>query len=278
MKTRILSFCISFIIIVIVFIGKTSFAQSEQTIQSKTITVKGVSFNMIRVEGGDFWMGAQSSDPKGINYDEEAWDDISKTPTDYEGPVHKVTLSTFYIAETEVTQELWEAVMYDNPSYNKGKNLPVESIDWFDCQTFVQELSNKTGLRFRLPTEAEWEYAARGGNNSNHYKFAGSNDINEVGVFLDHNSAKTYPVKTKKPNELGIYDMSGNVTEWCEDRFDYYSASDQINPNVQSSNYDESARVIRGACIYIINRIPHRGNWAPFNKKLFCGMRLVLVD
>ena len=159
-----------------------------------------------------------------------------------EKPVHSVTLNDYYIGETEVTQELWEAVMGSNPSVFKGSKKPVEMVSWNNCQEFIMKLNRLTGRDFRLPTEAEWEYAARGGNKSQGYKYSGSNTIDDV-AWYDENSLSTHPVGTKAPNELGLYDMSGNVWEWCSDWYGDYSSSSQTNPTGSSSG---SGRVLRG--------------------------------
>ena len=186
----------------------------------ETFTVNGVSFNMVRVEGGTFQMGSR-----------------------YERPEHQVTLSTYSIGETEVTQALWETVMGSNPSNWKGENLPVESVNWKDCQVFIKKLNKLTKRKFRLPTEAEWEYAARGGNKSRGYKYAGSNTIDDVAWYKDNSGEQTHQVKAKRANELGLYDMSGNVEEWCQDWYGGYSSDAQINPTGPGST---SYRVIRG--------------------------------
>ena len=191
-------------------------------------TVNGVSFKMIKVEGGTFNMGA-TSEQQNFDYDEK--------------PVHSVILSNYMIGETEVTQELWQAVMGNNPSYFKGANMPVEKVSWDDCQTFITKLNQLTGKKFRLPTEAEWEYAARGGNKSKGYQYSGSNNIGDVAWYWDNSNKTTHPVKTKQPNELGIYDMSGNVSEWCQDWYGGYSSSSQTNPKGPDSGDD---RVNRG--------------------------------
>ena len=143
----------------------------------------------------------------------------------------------------EVTQKQWKAVMGNNPSNWKGDNLPVENVSWNDVQKFIKKLNAKTGGHFRLPTEAEWEYAARGGAKSRGYKYAGSNDAGSVGWYSNNSGAKTHPVGQKKPNELGLYDMSGNVWEWCQDWKGSYSSSAQTNPKGPSSG---SYRVDRG--------------------------------
>ena len=195
-------------------------SRNNNSYNEQTFTVKGVEFKMIKVEGGTFNMGATSEQG---NYDND------------EKPVHSVTLSDYYIGETEVTQELWQAVMGSNPSYFTGNNQrPVEQVSWNDCQEFIRKLNQLTGKSFRLPTEAEWEYAARGGKHSKNYvyKYSGSNNADEVAWYYGNSGNKTHPVKTKKANKLGLYDMSGNVREWCNDWYgkDYYKNSPQTNP------------------------------------------------
>ena len=205
--------------------------------QDRSFTVGGVTFKMIAVEGGTFTMGATS---------EQGSDAL-----DREKPTHSVTLSSYSIGETEVTQALWQAVMGSNPSNFSGSNKPVEHVSWDDCQDFIRRLNALTGENFRLPTEAEWEYAARGGNKSRGYKYAGSNTIDNVAWYWDNIPSQssgsagygTQVVATKSPNELGLYDMSGNVDEWCQDWYGDYSSSSQTNPTGPSSR---SARVIRG--------------------------------
>ena len=164
-----------------------------------------------------------------------------------EKPAHSVTLSSFYIGKYEVTQSLWKAVMGSNPSDWKGDNLPVENVSWNDSQTFLRKLNAMTGKNFRLPTEAEWEYAARGGNLSRGYQYSGSKKIDDVAWYNNNSGGETHPVGTKAPNELGIYDMSGNVCEWCQDWIGSYSSSAQTNPKGPSSGSD---RVLRGGSWY----------------------------
>ena len=231
--------------------------------ETKTYTVSGVSFTMIAVDGGTFTMGATSE--QGSDYDDD------------ERPTHQVTLSSFAIGQTEVTQELWQAVMGSNPSNFKGAKRPVESVSWNDCQTFITKLNQLTGKKFRLPTEAEWEYAARGGKNSKGYKYAGSNAIDDV-AWYDGNSGETHEVAKKKPNELGLYDMSGNVWEWCQDWYgsSYYSNSPQTNPTGPSSGSD---RVLRGGSWFSSAgrcRVSYRSSSYPDNRFSYDGLRLAL--
>ena len=197
--------------------------------QDRTFTVGGVQFKMIYVEGGTFTMGATS----------EQGDDASND----EKPIHDVTLSSYSIGETEVTQALWGAVMGSNPSYFSGSKRPVEYVSWDDCQDFIRKLNVLTGEIFRLPTEAEWEFAARGGNKSRGYKYAGSNNIDNVAWYENNSNSETHNVATKQANELGLYDMSGNVWECCSDWYGSYISSDQLNPTGPSSG---GSRVSRG--------------------------------
>ena len=225
-----------------------------------TYIVNGVEFTMVAVEGGTFTMGATA----------EQGSDVS----DEENPVHQVTLSSFSIGETEVTQELWEAVMGSNPSSYKGSKLPVEQVSWNDCQTFITKLNQLTGQTFRLPTEAEWEYAARGGNQSKGYTYAGSNTFDEVAWYHGNSSSKTHDVATKSPNELGLYDMSGNVYEWCQDWYGNYSSSAQTNPTGPSTG---SYHVRRGGSLISgawFCRVSYRDYSAPTRTDYYLGFRL----
>ena len=230
------------------------------------VTVNGVTFNMILVKSGTFYMGAQKDDPNAPNYDEEAWS--------REAPVHQVTLSDYYIAEAEVTQELWKAVMGSNPSHFEGDKRPVEQTTWYDCQSFINKLNQLTGLNFRFPTEAEWEFAARGGNESHGYKYSGSDIIDDV-AWYSADGKKTADVMTKKSNELGIYDMSGNVMEWCSDAFGDYSAEHQIDPTGPNG----VDRVVRGGCCLsnaTYCRVALRNFLHPGGTSYGIGMRLAL--
>ncbi len=208
--------------------------------QTETFTVEGVSFTVVYVRGGTFMMGPS---------------------TGTGDQAFRVTLSDYSISLTEVTQELWVAVMGYNPSWfssNGGfvENLqrPVEQVDWCACQDFCAKLNKLTGRDFRLPTEAEWEYAARGGNRSHDYLFSGGNDIDEVGWYAGNlppvedwtEGGGTQPVAMKKPNELGIYDMTGNVAEWCQDWHAHYPSAPQTNPSGPS--YGEY-KLIRGGSV-----------------------------
>ena len=236
---------------------------SIYTPKIKTFYANGVPFEMVEVRGGTFRMGATS---------EQGCDAY-----DWEKPVHSVTLSGYYIGKTEVTQVLWEAVMGSNPSRFKGDYLPVEYVSWDDCQEFIEKLNYLTGQNFRLPTEAEWEFACRGGNNSRGYKYSGSNYIDNVAWYDGNSGGKTHPVATKSPNELGIYDMSGNVWEWCADWYGDYSSGAQTNPK---GPYDGSVRVIRGGCWdYGVGRCrsSNRGGGDPANRGSDgLGLRLAL--
>ena len=216
----------------------TTFGYDDGPASENTFTVNGVSFKMVKVSGGTFQMGATSEQGSDAN--------------DSEKPVHSVTLSDYWIGETEVTQALWYAVMGQRPTSDGnqwssdkglGDNYPAYYVSWDDCQEFITRLNQLTGQSFRLPTEAEWEFAARGGNSSQGYKYSGSNTIGDVAWYTSNSDSKTHPVATKSPNELGLYDMSGNVEEWCQDWFGDYSSSAQTDPVGPSSG---SSRVRRG--------------------------------
>ena len=215
-------------------------------------------YKMIWVSGGTFNMGAQKEDPYSDNYDADA--------SDNEGPVHSVNVMGFYMGQTEVTQALWEVVMGNNPSEWRGNNLPVENVSYNDVTDFIRKLNSMTGKSFRLPTEEEWEYAARGGNKSRGYRYSGSNNFAEV-AWIGDLGDQTLPVKQKQDNELGLYDMSGNVWEWCSSRW--------------SSNYNSdrtgSRRVYRGGDFFAEPwdcRVSSRFGNTPSTSSMTLGFRL----
>ena len=223
---------------------------------------------MVYVEGGTFTMGATTEQTTEADSDER--------------PTHKVTLSDYYIGETEVTQALWHAVMGTNPSYFTGDNNPVEKVSYTDCIEFINKLNELfsgklNGMKFALPTEAQWEFAARGGNKSRGYKYSGSNYIGDVAWYDNNSDSKTHPVAQKRPNELGLYDMSGNVWEWCRDWYGGYSSSSQTNPIGPTNG---SCRVIRGgswdgSARYC--RVSSRNYPYPSCRRYNLGFRLALV-
>ena len=243
--------------------AKPAAAPAQKVPKTQTITVNGVSFKMIAVQGGIFTMGCTSEQGSDCGSDES--------------PSHRVTLSGYCIGETEVTQALWKAVMGGNPSSFKGDNLPVEQVSWDDVQVFIRKLNALTGKTFRLPTEAEWEYAARGGSWSLGYKYSGGSTLGDVAWYDGNSGSKTHPVGTKAPNELGLYDMSGNVWEWCSDWIGSYSSVSQTNPRGPSSG---SYRVLRGGGWHFSSgccRVSNRSTGSPVNRSYGIGFRLVLV-
>lgn len=259
--------------------------------------VKKLIQNMVFVEGGTFLMGAQNSDKNKPNYDPDAEID--------EAPVHKVTLSDYYICKYEVTQGLWEAIMgttvqdktTEKRNFGIGSDYPMYYVNYKEAFTFCTKLSELTGMKFRLPTEAEWEYAARGGNKSKNYKYSGSNNPHEVGwikggwyeeeEMLDHYVTgaiatltkkyvnRNFPVGKKKPNELGIYDMSGNVWEWCSDLFGDYPPIPQINPTGHDWSNDCIFR--GGGWFYDLRfcRVTYRDGNIPNTQQPDLGFRVV---
>ena len=228
--------------------------------QSEQILV-GIADEMVLVNGGIFMMGCAPENE--IN----CWEK--------EEPAHTVSLSDFYIGKYEVTQAQWKAVMGDNPSAFKGDDLPVEMVSWEDVQEFIRKLNATTRKNYRLPTEAEWEFAARGGTKSKGYKYSGSDDLDEVAWHSLSGIVVTHRVGIKNPNELGIFDMNGNVYEWINDRFGDYTSDMQENPLGPSTG---SQRVIRGGSIIDKNMTyfwvwRRNGNnpWYPF---IYTGFRL----
>lgn len=233
----------------------------QEPVPSLTFTVNGENFEMVFVEGGTFMMGC-TGEQQGDCEDNET-------------PAHEETLSTFYIGKYEVTQKLWNAVMGAglNPSYNTGcEDCPAEHVSWKDTQLFINKLNTLTDRTFRLPTEAEWEYAARGGKRSQGYKYSGSNNIDEVAWYEENyqkgkygKEGTTHPVGTKKPNELGLYDMSGNVWEWCNDWY-----TKEYKHNGKTVHPDWPYPGIKA----IFRRVLRGGSWGGTSK----GCRVSYID
>ena len=227
----------------------------------------GVEMEMVWVEGGSFTMGSNAT-PKGV-----------KLTYALARPEHRVTVDGYFIGRYEVTQELWQAVMGENPSKFKGSaNLPVESVSWTEAQEFAMRLSQMTGRRFRLPSEAEWEYAARGGSKSQRNPYAGCNrnQLDNHGWYCVNSDGATHAVGQLQPNELGLYDMSGNVAEWCQDWVEAYTSEEQTNPRGPRQGEN---RVLRGghynstsaACT-----VYDRGWYLPSGKYELYGLRIVM--
>ncbi len=214
--------------------------------------IENLISNMVYVEGGSFMMGSDDSD---------AFDD--------EKPAHRETVGSFSIGKYEVTQKEWEVVMGSNLSEFKGDDFPVENVSWDDCQEFIRKLNAKTGKNFRLPTESEWEYAARGGNRSQGFKYSGSNDIGSVAWYDGNSGDKTHPVGTKSANELGLYDMSGNVWEWTSDKWcdDYNSPRTSPDLVCRGGCWDYTARYCR---------VSHRNYFGRADCNDYLGLRLAL--
>jgi len=239
----------------------------QYTDTTVVINVKGAVFTMILVDGGTFEMGATA---------EQGQDD----PDENEYPVHVVNLSPFYICQTEVTQELWTIVMGTNPSLILGDmTLPADCIKWDMCQYFIHALNEYLDNKFeiRMPTEAEWEFAARGGNKSLGYKYSGSDDVDEVAWYESNSDRKTHPVGTKKPNELGLYDMSGNIWEWCSDWIGAYQPEEQTNPVGPAEG---SHHVMRGGSWtydHTFCRVSRRNYISNVIAASNCGLRLAMT-
>ena len=207
--------------------------------------VRDMISNMVKVEAGTFYMGAQKDSVEYYCYDEEA--------TSLEGPVHEVTVSDFYINRYEVTQLLWEAIMGETPNdendmqwedeFGKGDNYPAYRISYKEVETFIGKLNEYTGLRFSLPTEAQWEYAAKGGKNTYYSLYAGGGNVLEV-AWIDSNSDKCSEVGKKNANGLGLYDMSGNVWEMCQDW--YYDYTEEAVTDPVGEEYNQGYKVFRG--------------------------------
>lgn len=234
-----------------------------------SFSVKGVPFNMVYVKGGTFGMGATREQGKAVEKNEL--------------PAHTVTLKGFHIGQTEVTQALWEAVMGTNPSGSKAADCPVETVSWDDCQMFIRKLNKLLekelyGKKFAMPTEAQWEFAARGGEAVSKNKFSGSSSAGSVSWNASNSGGKARPVAEKQPNSLGLYDMSGNVWEFCSDRYGNYPATEQENPAGASSGM---YRVRRGGSFSSESsdcRVSRRMSCAQNVRDRSVGLRLALVD
>lgn len=239
--------------------------KESETANSISIPVKdGINIEMIKVEAGTFMMGATKE---------------VKEPYKIELPAHEVLLTEdYYIGKYEVTQALWNVVMDSKYSTNDGDLLPKNYVSWNDCQEFIEKLNKITGLKFRLPTEAEWEYAARGGKKSKRYLYSGSNNVLDVAWYDGNSSNKRHPVGTKQANELGIFDMGGNVSEWCQDLWGQYQNDSQINPLGSSAG---TKHVLRGGNYFFDIRICYLSYrmFAESNyKDAFDGFRLALSE
>lgn len=258
---------------------RSNFMEKKITLSNKvdakddviTVDLDGVSFDMVKVQSGTFKMGSAESDKD-------------------ERPVHDVSLSSYYICKTEVTQALWTKVMgttildlakeENELTYGVGSDFPMYYVSWNDCQIFISKLNSMTGYNFRLPTEAEWEFAARGGNKSQGFKFSGGNLLDSIAIFKLNSSLKTAPVASMSPNELGLYDMSGNVWEWCQDRYGekYYSISSFKNPQGPDNGF---SRVTRGGSWANDDWYCHPStrDWDfTDHRDAFIGFRLVATD
>lgn len=236
-------------------------------------TVNGVSFEMVPIDGGAFQMGGTIEQRSELG--------------SMDLPVHQVAVSSFLLGQTEVTRRLWKAVMGEDSGDWMVDDLPVEWVSWKQCQEFIQRLDSLTGQHFRLPTEAEWEFAARGGKNAGQqYRYSGGRDYNEVAWLYLNSENRTHQVAQKKPNQLGLYDMSGNVWEWCSDWFAPYSKDTQIDPvgptesEAKSYNIDEPARkVVRGSSwdnSTLNSRLSAREGRDPEYSFYDCGFRLAM--
>lgn len=239
--------------------------KKEETKKQQLANIKTIKKAMVYVEGGTFSMGMMGSTYGAYN--------------GYPPKVHTVTVNSFYIANTEVTQAQWKAVMgTDPPAYKNCDECPVEYVTWDEANEYCRKLSLQTGKTYRLPTEAEWEYAARGGNKSRGYLYSGSNNINDVAWYLDISVMNAYPVGKKQPNELGLYDMSGNAAELCSDFYvaDYFPNRPPTNPE-QAKGYPRSVR--GGTAVYSeeSSRVAIRNFSSPGDRFFYIGFRPVMV-
>lgn len=243
---------------------KKSSNQWNMSDSQRNAILQNLINNMVYVEGGTFLMGATQEQGGGI---------LEYTSL----PVHHVTLSSFYIGKYEIKQEEWIAVMGENPSKFIGLKFPVNRVSMNDCLTFISKINKLTSKKFRLPTEAEWEYAARGGNISKGFRYAGSNNVNDV-AWYEKNSDKPHEVGQLAPNELGLYDMSGNVAEWCGDWFDTYNSTTQTNPSGPKSG---NGYVLRGSSWFTFEdeaRVSARRCELQNSRCSYNGFRIVMID
>lgn len=243
---------------------KSNTSQSHASYSDGVLTVNGVRYELVRVNAGTFTMGATSE---------------MKSPSANENPAHQVTLTKdYYIGKTEVTWGLWKAVMGTTSSTEyMENNKPVGLVSWDGCQTFISKLNAMTGKHFRLPTEAEWEFAARGGNYSKHYQYSGSNNIDDV-AWYSGNSNETHDVATKRPNELGIYDMSGNASEWCQDWYEFYPNATQTDPKGPSEGRRRITRGGSNSSGAWFCRSSYRGDHVPDTRYSNLGLRICLSE
>ena len=235
-------------------------AMAQDQIPCESFLIDDVKFTMVPVEGGTFMLG----------HDEQSDDDFAA-----DGPAHEVTVGSYYIGETEVTQALWTAVMGTNPSkFTSDGQLPVESVNVMNCRQFIAKLNELTGRHFRFLTEGEWEDAARGGKYSKGYKYAGGDDLEAVGWVYHNSGEQTHPVKQKTPNELGLYDMTGNVWEWTSSGFARYGKQPKLQPTDGGYRF-----VYRGGAYYTDDRfspVYHRSHGQISDATSYIGLRLAM--
>jgi sulfatase modifying factor 1 len=248
--------------------GQVNNAPSQAQVKERdslmAVSILNIDSSFVLVQGGTFEMGLpDTADVEG--------GEISK-------PRHKVTLKSFYILKTQVTQALWYSIMDTNPSFHKNcYTCPVENVTWFDTQKFIEKLNKLKKGHYRLPTEAEYEYAARGGNKSRDMDYSGSNNVNDVGWFINNSQGKSHPVGEKKANELGLFDMSGNMWEWCSDWYEMYYYKDSPSDNPHGPDAGEQ-KVLRGGAWLSLDEgcmVISRGAMNPSSKDKFTGFRIV---
>lgn len=241
--------------------------------EEQKAVIRNLMDNLVRVEGGSFMMGAQNINAQGDCYDEDALDD--------ESPVHQVTLTNFLIGKYEITQKEWHTIMgYDldwSELYGEGDDFPAYNVSQTEALQFVERLNAMTRLSFNLPTEAQWEFAAKGGNKSQHYRFSGNNEVDDVAWHKNNTEGRLHPVGEKQANELGLYDMSGNLWEWCLDAYGPYPDEPQTEP--VSENGDKF--LIRGGSWTFIPtycRVTARNSYSGENHSISNGFRIILKN